>query len=482
MKLSIRIWLYRIFFATVVVSSSGALSAVYGCDYYASPSGGGNGLSQSSPFKIANFWTVGGAGKTLCLLDGVYADSSSVIDPPDNLNGSASAPITVRALNDGKARIDGQGARRPIVLNYNSWFVVEGVNANNSSGAVVEIANGGNNIIRRVVAWDARDENYAAVAVHYGSNNVLEDVAAFGIARKVFSFAQSGNQTTCRRCWGRWEGSTNVGPKHTLSTFYNNFGTKVENFIGTWDNGSVPSTYVLQNNGSVWTGNGAGTYSGGAVDQPYGVLSGDRLDNGTNTGVRIYGSIAYIKGGTRYDPADVIRFGSKDDIQIINSVAYAEPGRYDSKTPLNLFSGANGTGLIASDLTSIGVKSDSISSQWATTDVQHASSISGLADSIYLGNGSRICYRYVNGVETNIPLWPWPMNQRILDATTLAAAANHQHYVYQGSSPQLTLFTDPHAVTDVTREVETMFGPIPSQCRSDTSTVLASPSNLHVSP
>ena len=42
------------------------------CDYYASPSGTGNGLSSSSPFKISSFWPVASAGKTLCLLDGTY--------------------------------------------------------------------------------------------------------------------------------------------------------------------------------------------------------------------------------------------------------------------------------------------------------------------------------------------------------------------------------------------------------------------------
>jgi len=57
------------------------------CTHYASPSGGGNGLSQSSPFQIANFWSVASAGKTLCLLDGVYTGANSMINPPQGLNG-----------------------------------------------------------------------------------------------------------------------------------------------------------------------------------------------------------------------------------------------------------------------------------------------------------------------------------------------------------------------------------------------------------
>ena len=41
-----------------VSATDGLVSAAVACSYYASPNGGGNGLSQSSPFKIANFWKV----------------------------------------------------------------------------------------------------------------------------------------------------------------------------------------------------------------------------------------------------------------------------------------------------------------------------------------------------------------------------------------------------------------------------------------
>src|SRR3989344_2390269 len=69
------------------------------CTHYASPTGGGNGLSQSSPFQIANFWSQASPGKTLCLLDGTYTGANSMITPPENLNGTASAKITLKVLN-----------------------------------------------------------------------------------------------------------------------------------------------------------------------------------------------------------------------------------------------------------------------------------------------------------------------------------------------------------------------------------------------
>lgn len=47
----------------------------------------------------------------LCLLDGVYTEA---IQPA--ADGTAGAPITVRALNDGAVTIDGQGVRIPLML------------------------------------------------------------------------------------------------------------------------------------------------------------------------------------------------------------------------------------------------------------------------------------------------------------------------------------------------------------------------------
>ena len=57
--------------------------------------------------------------------------------------------------------------------------------------------------------------------------------------------------------------------------------------------------------------------------------------------------------------------------------------------------------------------------------------------------GATICKRYVDGVLTQEPLWPWPMDQRIYDALQ-----------YAGKTPFF--------VTDV---IEGMFGAIPLECR-----------------
>ena len=170
-----------------VIGNSSEARATGDCDYYASPNGTGNGLLVSSPFKIANFWSKAGPGKTLCLLDGIYKGSESMIDPPDNLSGREGSPISVRALNSGKVRINGENARNPIFLNTNNYFLIEGVNAHNSKGDVVHIRDSEHNIIRKVVAWNAADSNNMVFGTVRSSHNLLEDVAGFGVGERLFN-------------------------------------------------------------------------------------------------------------------------------------------------------------------------------------------------------------------------------------------------------------------------------------------------------
>ena len=68
-------------------------------------------------------------------------------------DGTAVAPITVRAVNDGKAIIDGQGVRKTVDL-QRDWWVIEGVVARNGTDNVFRV-DGNHNVLRRVSAYDA---------------------------------------------------------------------------------------------------------------------------------------------------------------------------------------------------------------------------------------------------------------------------------------------------------------------------------------
>ena len=434
------------------------------CTHYADPAGSGGTCTFGSPCQVNSFWAIAQPGNNLCLKDGVYQGANSMINPTSGLSGVSGNPITIGALNDGQVRINGQGVRYPILLINNGWLIIQGVNVHAGSADVVRLNIGSHdNIIRRVVAWDANDIN-ADVVSSSGTNNLFEDVGAFGVGRKVFGFADAvGGGNTCRRCWGRWEGSTNVGPKDVYELIYNNATSTFENVIGTWDNGSMPSTYTLQHNGTSCATLGPGVcgsppqapsyvYSNADVNQPYGVIA--ESDGAVpNSGSGVFGSIGYVKSADKFEANAVVAFEQGGGGFTFENVVSLLQG-HTSQRAFVLNSGS-GT---ATNLTSIATPTD-IFTGWSPTNNEHSTTVSG-ASSIYTGGvGADVCNQYINRKLTVTPLWPWPMNQRILDATTFASQAGHQHLIsLQG------LVTDPHAIEDVTASIQSLFGTIPAQC------------------
>lgn len=414
-----------------------------GSTYYASPTGTGTGLTANSPFKISNFWSVAQPGSTLVLLDGVYTGANSMIDPPDNLSGTSGSPITVRAMNDGMARIDGQGVRLPVTLSYNNWFVLEGFNANNSSGSVVSLGYSSNNIVRRVVAWDAGSTGDNNIfGVHHGTYNLLEDVAGFGAGvRKTFSNSQGGDNTTFRRAFGRWEGADVQGPKKTFALSYNSYNALCENCIGTWDSLGMPASYnLMEYNGTQVSP--TQSFTNYQVQNPNGIFSHDAFDdsflaagNSDNPNIRIFGSIAYLKPDERYhnvpspsrDWAGPVALEIKG-VQLKDSVSIIEPGSHTNIW--NPYLGDVGvTGLnSAQNSTFVGGEGAHINNKWTTTGnyiSSNCSNITANGGNVVnhqgtITGGATVMKRYVDGVLTNDDLWPWPMNQRIIDAMTTA--------------------------------------------------------------
>jgi hypothetical protein len=405
----------------------GHLSQAIACDYYASPNGGGSGLSQSSPFRIANFWKVAAPGKTLCLLGGVYSDS---ISPPQNLNGTASARITIKALNDGGVRINGGAVRTPIKLQNNDYFLIEGVNAHNGSCSVVQIGTGADhNILRRVVAWDAKvDANCIVISNNNNSGNLFEDVAGFGTGRKIFQNYTATN-FTIRRAWGRWEKSTIVGPKMVISLAYNSKHALGENIIGTWDETAM---------------------GGVSINQPTAILGTGHIAMDPCANVKFFGSIAYIRASDALEK--IVGLAKANNAAACytfqDTFIYIEPGSHTNLKPFSLQNDPYGVDKFITNTTAIGGSQSTIESQWQVSNRWSLTTMNTGASLLNGSSGARVCKRYVNGNLTDQPLWPWPMNQRIIDAMKTA-----------GKAP-----------VDVTKTMEEIFGPIPSECRSSSST------------
>jgi hypothetical protein len=262
-------------FTVVLLSTITAESSFAECTHYASPNGGGNGLSDSSPFRIVNFWPIAGPGKTLCLRDGVYQGDASMIRPPKGLNGQNGNPITIRAYNDGGALIDGQFQRDPVVFWGNSWFVLEGFNARSGNSGTLYTSNSGNNVFRRMVVWDANIAGNTAVWQIFASTGptLIEDVGIFGTGRKTFTNAQGGDDVTLRRAWVRFDGSTGGAPI-ALAPVYNSYRIHMEDVLVSWSGSQQPQQYNEHNS---WPPTDTGKTVAGYATSGWGaILSADR--------------------------------------------------------------------------------------------------------------------------------------------------------------------------------------------------------------
>ncbi len=285
------------------------------------------------------------------------------------------------------------------------------------------ISNGNHNVIRRVAAWDAADNNSEIFGVHDNSSfNLLEDVAGWGTARKIFQMSYGGDYTTIRRAWGRWERSTVTGPKMTYTLAYNNYHLTCENCLGTWSGQGMPQTYVLGDYyGKPWVGDGAGTYTNYDVNLPYGIFSVDKEEGDKNANAKLLGSLAYVLSTANYKPGQAIFITAMDSVEIKDTVVYIAPGTNGSVAPFGLYGlpGATAEHLTAEDLTAFGGAPSVFSSDWLLGNVWAAvSPTSGYAPGENILNsvrGANLSYRYQDGNLTDQPLWPWPMNQRIID-------------------------------------------------------------------
>lgn len=422
----------------LIFGNSGTIQAQTPCTHFASNSGGGDGSSQGSPFQISDFWGVGSLpGKVLCLLDGTYVGDNSMINPGStSIDGSSGSPITIRALNDGQVVLNGQGARIPINLNGNSWFVIEGMNAHDSSQNVVNLTGGSNNnIIRRVVAWDSAVGNFVVFENSTSDNNLYEDNGCFGRGIKCYEPIES-NFITYRRNWGEWSNTPSIGPKLVYSYTYNSHDTLLENNLGTWDQITVDP------------------------DQPMAILGGDGQHGDFCARATILGTISYVTAAENVpDFLGGIWATRVDDcIEFTNNVSYIEPGTHTNLRPFFMSGfdeGEFGTApfgdRVMHNNTGIGTHASFIDGSglptgWDLSNNEEDTSV-GAVSNIWNGGGSsgaRVCFRYVDGTLTSTPLWPWPMNQRIIDATSNAG----------------------HLTVDVTATMEAIFGTIPSECLS----------------
>lgn len=399
--------------------------------YYISPSGGNDNNSGLTP---AEAWAtfdraLNGSlpsnqlepGDTLIIKDGVYYQS---IRPGYGVGGEPGNPITIRAQNDGKAIIDGQGVRTPVYLGDQGYFIIEGIIAQNSPFDVYHILTDGN-ILRRVSAYNADNDYNSSVYSIQGVNNLLEDCVASGTGRKmILLFA--GEYNTVRRCFADWR----------------QFDGREWNQCWPWGDGIeiYNSDYSIVENSIAYSR---------ASELGIGInAQGDAIGN------KILGSMAILTG-MKEDGTPMVWNPPRPQPSIDECVydPIHQPRRgfslYESGSPAidNLFQdifawGSAGRGLeyqqgVAhpdtrnnrvnrATIYNNGLNNPEIFGGIGTDAIQSSISKFDSVDNSYIetiytgsgytsqyGEGARLTHRYVDGVLTDEPLWPWPMEARI---------------------------------------------------------------------
>ena len=174
------------------------------------------------------------------------------------------------------------------------------------------------------------------------------------------------------------------------------------------------------------------------------------------SGVHGRGCIAVVKGSAGA-PEAVSGFSAQGNrrITIDNCLAVMSPNNPAANLlPFDLRAASQTQGgaydLYIKNSTGIGANQSNIHPDWVQSNVKGGTSVASVygSESLYVNDGTKgatICKRYVDGVLTSAGLWPWPMNQRIIDAMARAG----------------------RPAVDVTAELEAIFGTIPAACRWD---------------
>lgn len=444
--------------------------------YYITPSGGSDsnpGTSHNTPWAtFSKARSVLAAGDTLYLMDGTYTTANSGMLHWYNSQGAPSGtsgnPITIKALNDGQALVDGQDSNRPFHIwgqdpgGHISYIDVEGIRFGNSNTDCFVVRWGEHINVRRVSVFDADHTVNSTGMVAWTSTNVLfEDCAVYGDGRTLISPFDSDN-VTIRRCWMDWTAHSGAGGPSWGMQVYGSDGCIIENnivrsdatndFIGgfaVWahtynasaDNNKFYGN-IAQGNATndiwygFWIGSAERNLTGNeyhnnvAFDNAYGLWqrAGDSLVVRKHTVINsVRDSIIVDYGGVVGEDPDYIVSGTYKNSSVYNSSRDGmdlEPHALVGKV-ISDYNNINASGESNWEDVSNGTNSISISPSYNTATYGNGAYL--MAPTALKGHGeggadigAEILYRYEDGVLTNQQLWPWPMEDRIVAETGIS--------------------------------------------------------------
>lgn len=436
---------------------------VQAASYYISTSGNDNNIgSFNSPWgSFSHAMNIIQPGDTLYLMDGTYNESLNI-----TVSGTEGNPIIFKALNDGAATIDCDYSAIPIKIpgiktSRKSDITIEGIVAKESSGNVVEIAYSDRITLKRVSAYDT-DYNVKkdVFLLYYSDSVLLEDCVASGWGRDMYMI-QSSNNTTIRRCFGMWKGwydSENVGGDNWIIQLYGSSDCIVDNIVGF----KHPSAEAVDHGGGVvWCNNwnvdaSRNDYKGCVFIDfsafAFWVASKNHLieDNEIINCVSIDCSRGFFqRGDDNLLVNHVTLTGTTNESFALSEFPYdAKDGDYKiyGRVKNSVFKdGSVGFGISTTENV-IGLDHDFNNLHDITTDYSGTSpgpnekfeipyfDTTTYGNGAYLirpqniredgeggvGIGAEVLYRYQDGVPTNIPLWPWSMEDRIFAETGIS--------------------------------------------------------------
>jgi hypothetical protein len=122
----------------LILSIVVGFESVWAATYFLSPAGddSSTGLEQRSPWKTFRFAIPRlQPGDTLMLLDGTYTPSNSGFPSFRGINGTATKPITLKALNERKAHIQNDGTAISVTGATCSYLVLDGIQASSQDNS-----------------------------------------------------------------------------------------------------------------------------------------------------------------------------------------------------------------------------------------------------------------------------------------------------------------------------------------------------------
>lgn len=386
-------------------------------------------ISSTSTTTVQSWLATAQPGQVLCLAPGTYMGSANMLTIASAQGGTQDKPLLIRALIDGTVLIDGQLGMRPLDCNGTD-VVFQGMNVRNGNDSTL-VLRGTRCQVKRVVAWSDWDGADNVIDLG-GQGNVIEDVSAFGFARKMVAAGARGGRSNnvLRRVWAEFNGFApsyegQGNPTHATEQGYDQFAVTFENVLSRRN---LLGTTTTDPQAPFVMFSTQDSYAGGmiAYAQP-----GDHLD------VSMLGHI-YPEGGSHAGSGNV------NKRNVLTQSLFFAPASFSNVSGLQIAGGSGSEGNVASDLITVAPQPSSCTaSGWTCTNSIHVRSLAELGGQSVWARLPGICKTIINKQMTQEGLWPWPMERRTSRALQAAGRPAYS----------------------ITQTLEQLLGPMPQECR-----------------